>query len=168
MSAPELAKTVTAPFKIGAGTILNPQDLHWYYVRKFANKAVENGLTPVDVTDERHYDVPVNEISFEAFEWISKNIINMYVDDVGHSTDREGSTVAPTLHELISMGEEKEDFIGKEAVIKKDNKIKNDLDLFISQSNRCSEIIKKLYNTNFFSDIKISNLGKNSKLNYGL
>ena len=111
LSTPELAKTVTAPFKIGAGTILNPQDLHWYYVRKFANKAVESGLTPVDVTDERHYDEPVNEISFEAFEWVSKNIINMYVDDVGHSTDREGSTVAPTLHELISMGEEKEDFI---------------------------------------------------------
>ena len=112
LSAPKIAAAVTAPFKIGAGTMLNPEALHWYYVHKFYNKALESGLTPVDVTDERHYEYEHTEISAVAFEWVSKNIINMYVDDVGHSTDREGSTVAPTLSELINhMGEEKEHFI---------------------------------------------------------
>jgi len=112
ISAPKLAAAVTAPFKIGAGTMLNPQALHWYYVRKFYNKALDSGLTPVDVTDERHYEYDHTEISTEAFEWVAKNVINMYVDDVDHSTDREGNTVAPTLSELINhMGEEKEHFI---------------------------------------------------------
>jgi len=112
LSAPKIAAAVTAPFKIGAGTMLNPEALHWYYVHKFYNKALESGLTPVDVTDERHYEYEHTEISAVAFEWVSKNIINMYVDDVGHSTDREGNTVAPTLSELINhMGEEKEHFI---------------------------------------------------------
>jgi len=112
ISAPQLAATVTAPFKIGAGTMLNPQALHWYYVRKFYNKALDSSLTPVDVTDERHYEYDHTEISTKAFDWVAKNVINMYVDDVGHSTDREGNTVAPTLSELINhMGEEKEHFI---------------------------------------------------------
>ena len=112
LSAPKLAAAVTAPFKIGAGTILNPQALHWYYVRKFVNKAEESGLTPVDVTDERHYEDPVDEISFEAFEWVSKNVINMYVDDRDHAVDREGDTIAPTMAELINdHGWDEEHFI---------------------------------------------------------
>jgi hypothetical protein len=99
LSAPELAKTVTAPFKIGAGSMLNPQDLHWYYFNKFYGQAVDNGLT-----DERQ--------SQQVIEWLSKNIINMYVDDVGHSTDREGNTVAPTMSELINHhGWDEEHFI---------------------------------------------------------
>ena len=89
ISAPQLAATVTAPFKIGAGTMLNPQALHWYYVRKFYNKALDSGLTPVDVTDERHYEYDHTEISTKAFDWVAKNVIYMYVDDVDHSTDRE-------------------------------------------------------------------------------
>ena len=112
ISAPQLAATVTAPFKIGAGTMLNPEALHWYYVRKFYNKALDSGLTPVDVTDERHYEYDHTEISTKAFDWVAKNVINMYVDDVGHSTDREGSTVAPTMAELINHhGWDEEHFI---------------------------------------------------------
>ena len=102
LSAPKLAAAVTAPFKIGAGTILNPQALHWHYVNMFNDKAKDSGITPVDVTDERHYEYEHVEISYDAFEWVSKNIINMYVNDVGHSTDREGDTIAPTLFELIN------------------------------------------------------------------
>ena len=112
ISAPQLAATVTAPFKIGAGTMLNPQALHWYYVHKFYNKALDSGLTPVDVTDERHYEYDHTEISTKAFDWVAKNVINMYVDDVDHSTDREGNTVAPTLSDLINHhGWEEEHFI---------------------------------------------------------
>jgi DNA-binding NarL/FixJ family response regulator len=112
ISAPQLAATVTAPFKIGAGTMLNPEALHWYYVHKFYNKALDSGLTPVDVADERHYEYDHTEISHKAFDWVAKNVINMYVDDVGHSTDREGNTVAPTLSDLINHhGWEEEHFI---------------------------------------------------------
>jgi len=112
LSAPKLAAAVAAPFKIGAGTMLNPEALHWYYVRKFYGKAVDSGLTPVDVTDERHYEYEHTEISASAFEWVSKNIINMYVDDIGHSTDREGNTIAPTMSELINHhGWDEEHFI---------------------------------------------------------
>jgi len=102
LSAPAIAAKVTAPFKIGAGAMLNPQALYRFYSDKFLNKALDSGITPVDVTDERHYEYEHTEIAMDAFDWVAKNIVNMYVDDRDHAVDTEGDTVSPTLTELIN------------------------------------------------------------------
>ena len=94
LSAPALAKTVTAPFKLGAGTMINPHMLYKFYLEDFEQKAIDSGISPVDQMLPGGGE---DEIPIGAFRWVAKNFVDNYVYDQDHVREMEDITVAPSV-----------------------------------------------------------------------
>ena len=94
LSAPELAAKVAAPFKIGAGSMLNPHMLYKFYLEDFEQKAIDSGISPVGKMMAGGGE---DEIPEGAFHWVAKNFVDNYVDDQDHVREMEDITVAPSV-----------------------------------------------------------------------
>lgn len=109
LSAPELAAKVAAPFKIGAGTMINPQALYKFYRDSFMNDAIEAGISPVDKMMAGGGE---DEIPTGAFGWVAKNMVDNYVDDQEHLKKFRDITIAPSVGDYLANAGE--DFLDDE------------------------------------------------------
>jgi len=98
LSAPELAAKVAAPFKIGAGSMLNPHTLYNFYRNRFEEDAIDSGISPVDKMMAGGGE---DEIPRSVFGWVAKNVVDNYVADQQHKNEMGEVTIAPTVGEHL-------------------------------------------------------------------
>jgi len=109
LSAPELAAKVAAPFKIGAGSMINPQALFKHYSGQFKDRVMDSGITlvnaiegqptPIDTpatnvfTANKYYNR--TEMDIRSVNWVSKGMVDMYAG--GKLNPHDEATIAPTV-----------------------------------------------------------------------
>ena len=98
LSSPALANTIAAPFKIGAGSMLNPDALYKFYRKSFEEKATDFGIYPVDKMMAGGGE---DEIPRQVIGWVAKNFVDNYVADIQHKNHMGEVTIAPTVGEHL-------------------------------------------------------------------
>ena len=109
LSAPELAAKVAAPFKIGAGSMVNPQALFKYYSGQFKDRVMDSGITLVDAIEDQPtpIDTPATNVftankyfnrtqmDARSVNWVTKGMVDMYAG--GKLNPHDEATIAPTV-----------------------------------------------------------------------
>ena len=113
LSSPALISKVAAPFKIGAGSMINPQSLFRHYRDQFKDKITDSGIEIVNMAhDKPKYSGPDweterkayyarTEMDIRSVNWVSKGMVDMYVG--GKIDPHDEATLAPTVAQWDNM-----------------------------------------------------------------
>ena len=124
LSAPELAAKVVAPFKIGAGSMINPQALFKHYSGQFSDRVRDSGIEMVNMAhakpeysgpdweSERKAYYARTEMDVRSMNWVTKGMVDMYAG--GKKDPHDEATLAPTVAQWDNM-------IGHESLLEDPN-----------------------------------------------
>ncbi len=113
LSSPALISKVAAPFKIGAGSMLNPQSLFKHYRGQFKDRITDSGIEIVNMAHpkpeysgpdwetERKAYYARTEMDIRSINWVSKGMVDMYAG--GKIDPHDESTIAPTVAQWDNM-----------------------------------------------------------------
>ena len=113
LSSPALISKVAAPFKIGAGSMLNPQSLFKHYRGQFKDRITDSGIEIVNMAhpkpkysgpdweSERKAYYSRTEVDIRSVNWVSKGMVDMYAG--GKKDPHDEATLAPTVAQWDNM-----------------------------------------------------------------